>query len=206
MGGHTTLSIGVRYDLEIIPLDETDNPLFPAGKKNYPVDKNNIAPRIGLTHALDAAGKSVIRGGYGMFYNRTILGAIDDTIEFPKFTSWSVVNFPNATRRSGADRRAAADRSRCSSRCNPADRCCQSRAAQLDVPARGADQERRRRDLRRAEPAAALRASGHDRLLARVDAGDGDWRRLCAHCQPGHVPPAKPQPDGAGRTPPAPGR
>ena len=97
MGGHTTLSIGVRYDLEIIPLDETDNPLFPAGNKKYPVDKNNIAPRIGLTRTLDAAGKSVIRGGYGLFYNRTILGAIDDTIEFPKVTSWSVVNFPNAT-------------------------------------------------------------------------------------------------------------
>jgi hypothetical protein len=97
MGGHTTLSVGVRYDLEIIPLDETDNPLFPAGNKKYPVDKNNIAPRIGLTHAFGASGKSVIRGGYGMFYNRTILGAIDDTIEFPKITSWSVVNFPNAT-------------------------------------------------------------------------------------------------------------
>src|SRR5262245_40847674 len=97
MGGKTTLSIGVRYDLEIIPLDESDNPLFPAGNKNYPVDKNNISPRIGLTHALDPAGKSVIRGGYGMFYNRTILGAIDDTIEFPKFSSWSVVNFPNAS-------------------------------------------------------------------------------------------------------------
>ena len=30
IGGRTTLSIGVRYDLEIIPLDETDNPLFSA--------------------------------------------------------------------------------------------------------------------------------------------------------------------------------
>jgi hypothetical protein len=97
MGGRTTLSVGVRYDLEVIPLDETDNPLFPAGQKDYPVDKNNIAPRIGLSHTLDAAGKSVLRGGYGIFYNRTILGAIDDTIEFPKYTSWSVVNFPNAT-------------------------------------------------------------------------------------------------------------
>ena len=95
MGGRTTLSIGVRYDLERIPLDDTDNPLFPAGNKNYPVDKNNIAPRVGLTHSLDDQGKSVVRGGYGIFYNRTILGAIDDTIEFPKYTSWSVINSPN---------------------------------------------------------------------------------------------------------------
>src|SRR5437867_2369163 len=97
MGGRTTLSLGVRYDLEIIPLDETDNPLFPANHKNYPVDKNNFAPRIGITHALNDAAKSVIRGGYGIFYNRTILGAVDDTIEFPKYTSSAVVNFPNDT-------------------------------------------------------------------------------------------------------------
>ncbi|MBI1874894.1 MAG: TonB-dependent receptor, partial [Acidobacteria bacterium] len=91
----TTLSLGLRYDLEIIPLDEADNPLFPAGHKKYPVDKNNFGPRVGLTHKVDEAGKSVVRGGYGIFYNRTILGAIDDTIEFPKYTSSAVVNFPN---------------------------------------------------------------------------------------------------------------
>ncbi|MBI3264784.1 MAG: TonB-dependent receptor, partial [Acidobacteria bacterium] len=91
----TTLSLGLRYDLEIIPLDEADNPLFPAGHKKYPIDKNNFGPRIGVTHALDEARKSVVRGGYGIFYNRTILGAIDDTIEFPKYSSSAVVNFPN---------------------------------------------------------------------------------------------------------------
>jgi hypothetical protein len=89
----TTLSIGLRYDLEIIPLDETGNPLF-AGGKSYPVDKNNVAPRIGFTRAFDDEGKSVLRAGYGMFYNRTILGAIDDVLEFSKFTSSNVVNFP----------------------------------------------------------------------------------------------------------------
>jgi Carboxypeptidase regulatory-like domain len=97
LGRRTTLNIGLRYDLEIIPLDETGNPLFPAGNNNYPVDRNNFAPRIGFTHALDDSAKSVIRGGYGIFYNRTILGAIDDTIEFPKYTSSAVVNFPNDT-------------------------------------------------------------------------------------------------------------
>ncbi len=39
----------------------------------------------------------MIRAGYGMFYNRTILGAIDDVLEFSKFTSSNVVNFPNAS-------------------------------------------------------------------------------------------------------------
>ncbi len=95
IGGRTSLSLGLRYDLEVIPIDETDNPLFPSGSKQSPVDRNNFSPRIGVTHALDDLAKSVVRGGYGIFYNRTVLGAIDDTIEFSKFTSSAVVNFPN---------------------------------------------------------------------------------------------------------------
>ena len=95
INGRTTLSIGVRYDLELIPIDETGNPLFASGA-TYPTDKNNFAPRIGFTRAFDDQGKSVLRAGYGMFYNRTILGAIDDALEFSKFTSSNVVNFPNA--------------------------------------------------------------------------------------------------------------
>lgn len=95
LGSRTTFSLGIRYDLEIIPIDETDNPLFPAGNKKYPVDRNNFGPRLGLTHSIDEAGKSVVRGGYGIFYNRTILGAIDDTLEFGKHTSSVNVTFPN---------------------------------------------------------------------------------------------------------------
>ena len=94
MGDRTTLSIGLRYDLEKIPIDVANNPLFTAGQGS-PIDANNISPRIGITHALDEQGRSVLRGGYGMFYNRTILGAIDDTLEFGKFTNSSVVQFPN---------------------------------------------------------------------------------------------------------------
>jgi len=90
----TTLSLGLRYDLEIIPLDETDNPLFAAGNKKSPTDTNNVSPRIGLTYSLDEGGKSVVRGGYGTFYNRTILGALDDTLEFGKYTTSATVMFP----------------------------------------------------------------------------------------------------------------
>ena len=91
----TTLSLGLRYDLERYPtLDTSDNPLFAPGQTTT-VDKNNFAPRIGFTRQLDDGGKSLVRAGYGMFYNRTILGALDDTIEFPKFTSSIVANFPN---------------------------------------------------------------------------------------------------------------
>ena len=93
--GSTTLSLGIRYDLEVIPLNETDNPLFPSGKKDYPVDTNNFSPRVGFTHSLDERGRSVVRAGYGIFYNRTILGALDDTMEFSKYTSSVNLTFPN---------------------------------------------------------------------------------------------------------------
>ncbi len=96
IGTRTTLSVGVRYDLEIIPIDETDNPLF-NGSPDHPVDRNNIAPRIGFSRTFDDHGKSVLRGGYGIFYNRTILGAIDDVLEQSKYTTSNVVNFPNAS-------------------------------------------------------------------------------------------------------------
>ena len=59
MGGRTTLSVGMRYDLEIIPLDEDRQPVVHAAGKDYPVDRNNISPRIGFTHSLDEQGKSV---------------------------------------------------------------------------------------------------------------------------------------------------
>jgi hypothetical protein len=91
----TTLSLGLRYDLEIFPsLETADNPLFQPGQKTT-VDKNNFSPRIGFTRQLGQEGQSLVRAGYGIFYNRTILGALDDTIEFPKFTSSIVANFPN---------------------------------------------------------------------------------------------------------------
>jgi hypothetical protein len=96
MGGRTTLDAGVRYDLEIIPMDETENPLFSPGEK-YPIDRDNVAPRVGLTRQLDGPGKSLVRAGFGLFYNRTILGAIEDAVSAPKFTSSFVALFPNNT-------------------------------------------------------------------------------------------------------------
>jgi hypothetical protein len=94
LGQNTTLSFGIRYDLEVIPIDNADNPLFRGIDKAYNVDKNNFSPRVSISHGLDSESRSVIRGGYGIFYNRTILGAIDDTLEQGKFTTSPVVMFP----------------------------------------------------------------------------------------------------------------
>jgi outer membrane receptor protein involved in Fe transport len=69
-----TINAGVRYDLQTLaapPVRNPDPQLINAGLDtgNQPSDTNNLAPRFGFSYAFD--DKSVLRGGYGIFYSRT---------------------------------------------------------------------------------------------------------------------------------------
>ncbi|HEX8637326.1 MAG TPA: TonB-dependent receptor, partial [Pyrinomonadaceae bacterium] len=69
-----TFNLGLRYDYQSIAKPPITNPnaaLLAAGFDTgfQPKDKNNIAPRFGFAYAFDE--KSVVRGGYGLFYGRT---------------------------------------------------------------------------------------------------------------------------------------
>ncbi len=64
-----TLTLGMRWDIEVIPLQELDNPKF-SDPGAYPVDKNNFAPRVGFAWS-PGDHRSVVRGGYGLFYDKT---------------------------------------------------------------------------------------------------------------------------------------
>jgi hypothetical protein len=88
-----TLSMGVRYDRETTPIPEVDNSLF-TSRDAYPVDRNNIAPRLGFVWNPDGEGRSVLRGGYGLFYDRTLLGTIDDFLFATKYSTSFTANFP----------------------------------------------------------------------------------------------------------------
>jgi hypothetical protein len=88
-----SLSLGLRYDLEQTPINEVDNPLF-TDRSKYPVDKNNIAPRLGIVWNPDGEGRSVVRAGYGMFYDRTLLGTIDDLFFANKYSRSFTGSFP----------------------------------------------------------------------------------------------------------------
>ncbi len=57
-----TLGLGLRYDRETL-LDR---------------DKNNVGPRVALAWDPLGSGKTVIRGGFGVFYNRVLLRTIED--------------------------------------------------------------------------------------------------------------------------------
>jgi hypothetical protein len=89
MNNRLTLSLGARYDVEVIPIPETDDPLV----STYPVDKNNFQPRVGLTYDL-GGGNSVVRGGYGRFYDKTHFELIGGLFTATPFTSSFTATFP----------------------------------------------------------------------------------------------------------------
>jgi TonB dependent receptor len=67
-----TLNLGARYDLQHIPAPprpNTASPLLTLYTSTLNIDKNNIAPRVGV--AWQFLGNTVLRAGYGIFYAKT---------------------------------------------------------------------------------------------------------------------------------------
>ena len=90
--GNLTLNAGLRYDLEIIPLDNKFNPFLP--DQRYPVDQNNLAPRAGFAYNPGGGGRAVVRGGYGLFYDKTHLTIIDEFLRRGVYSSAFTARFP----------------------------------------------------------------------------------------------------------------
>jgi hypothetical protein len=82
-----TLSAGLRYEYNSPPVDATDRAniydpatgkLVPVGtggipRGGYEADKNNFAPRLGLAWALGKASATIVRAGYGVYYDQSPL-------------------------------------------------------------------------------------------------------------------------------------
>jgi hypothetical protein len=81
-----TMTIGVRYDIENVTLTETDNPLF-NDASDWPVDKNNLAPRLGFAYSMDDTNRSLLRGGYGRFYEKTHFELVNGILTNTPFTT-----------------------------------------------------------------------------------------------------------------------
>jgi hypothetical protein len=87
-----TLTIGMRYDVENVVLPEVDNPLFD-DQNAWPVDKNNFQPRVGFVYNFGDT-RSVMRGGYGRFYDKTHFEVIGGVLTNRPFTTSFVTQFP----------------------------------------------------------------------------------------------------------------
>ena len=74
-----TLNLGVRYDAEIgglsnveygasgsVLIEDPRSPFF--GQGTLQDDKDNVAPRLGFAWDVGSSGKTVVRGGWGLFY------------------------------------------------------------------------------------------------------------------------------------------
>ena len=125
-----TFNIGVRWDIETNMIntdyktpqnvidtltrynDSLPNPLdlnrYVSTGSNRKPDYGNIQPRLGFSYALDAAGKTTIFGGFGIYYDRTLFDvAVDETLKLthPTYT----VNFAHPDSTPGAGEAAWSD-------------------------------------------------------------------------------------------------
>ena len=61
-----TLNLGLRYEFNSVPSEV--NGLI-ASQNRFQPDRNNFAPRVGLAWRLQESGATVLRAGYGIYYN-----------------------------------------------------------------------------------------------------------------------------------------
>src|SRR5262245_34791580 len=97
LNNHFTLNLGARYDIELLRTPNGENPLFTDDPSDYPADMNNIAPRLGFTWAPTTDGRSAVRGGFGLFFQRTSYTFLTNMFSNGRFSDSFTQSFPLLT-------------------------------------------------------------------------------------------------------------
>jgi hypothetical protein len=81
-----TLNYGIRYDLELTPTFSPSTQINAAAEPylgittGIPVDKNNFSPRFALAWDPSGKGSTVIRAGYGIFFDHPLLAVAFNSV------------------------------------------------------------------------------------------------------------------------------
>jgi len=89
IGNRLTANMGVRYDLDIGAQGEKE--LFePWLSGHRPSDRNNLAPRLGFAYQLNE--RTVLRGGYGLFFTELENDASHQSHLLTEHTTLTLIN------------------------------------------------------------------------------------------------------------------
>jgi hypothetical protein len=76
-----SLNLGLRYDVSTVSREKEGRlqnfdlrtlTFTPRGQKIHDMDTNNFGPRVGFAFDIFGTQKTILRGGYGIFYNREL--------------------------------------------------------------------------------------------------------------------------------------
>ena len=81
-----TLELGLRWDKEFLPAPSSNLTTATTGftpypgLTNHPSDNRAFGPRLGFAYNIYGSGKTVLRGGWGMYYGRITNGTLENTL------------------------------------------------------------------------------------------------------------------------------
>jgi len=87
-----TLNLGLRYDIETgVTNTDFPNPVEPGERST---DSDNFQPRVGLAYDMFGGGRTVIRGGYGRYYDKVLLNITSNErrLATGQFVSVTIIN------------------------------------------------------------------------------------------------------------------